>query len=35
MAGIEEWRLHHRQATLQETEAAVAARLAELRTRML
>jgi hypothetical protein len=35
MAGIEEWRLHHPQATLQEIEAAVDERLAELRVRML
>jgi hypothetical protein len=35
MAGIEEWRLQHPKATLQEIEAAVDARLAKLRTRML
>jgi hypothetical protein len=34
MAGIEEWRLHHPTAALQESEAAVDARLAELRGRM-
>jgi NADH pyrophosphatase NudC (nudix superfamily) len=34
MAGIEEWRLQHPKATLQEIEAAVETRLAELRTRM-
>jgi hypothetical protein len=35
MAGIEEWRLPHPQATGQESEAAVEARLAELRARMV
>lgn len=35
MAGIEEWRQQHPRATLQEIEAAVDARLAELRVRML
>jgi hypothetical protein len=35
MAGIEEWRLQHPKATLREIEAAVDARLAELRARML
>jgi hypothetical protein len=35
MAGSEEWRLHHTKATLQEIEAAVDARLAELRVRLL
>ena len=35
MAGIEAWRLPHPQATVQELEAAVEARLAELRARML
>lgn len=35
MAGIEAWRVQHPQATLQESEAAVDERLADLRTRML
>lgn len=35
MAGIEEWRLQHPKATLREIEAAIDARLAELRARML
>lgn len=35
MAGIQEWRLQHPKAPLQEIEAAVDARLAELRARML
>jgi hypothetical protein len=35
MTGIEEWRVQHPQATLQEIEAAVDERLADLRTRML
>lgn len=35
IAGIEEWRLHHPKATLREIEAAVDARLAELRACML
>ncbi|HEX9871088.1 MAG TPA: hypothetical protein VGC99_21325 [Candidatus Tectomicrobia bacterium] len=35
MAGIEEWRMHHPQATLREIEASVDERLAELRVRML
>jgi uncharacterized protein with PIN domain len=35
MAGIEAWRLHHPKASLQEIEAAVDERVAELRTRML
>ncbi|MGH8071091.1 MAG: hypothetical protein ACRERE_38835 [Candidatus Entotheonellia bacterium] len=35
MAGIKEWRLQHPKAAIQEIEAAVDTRLAELRTRML
>lgn len=35
IAGIQEWRQQHPQATLQEIESAVDARLAELRVRML
>jgi hypothetical protein len=35
IAGIEEWRLQHPQATLREIEAAIDERLTELRARML
>jgi hypothetical protein len=35
MAGIQAWRLQHPKAALQEIEAAVDARLAELRARLL
>jgi NADH pyrophosphatase NudC (nudix superfamily) len=35
MAGIEEWRVQHLKATLQDIEAAVDVHLAELRVRML
>jgi hypothetical protein len=35
MAGIQEWRLQHPKASLQEIEAAIDERLAELRARML
>lgn len=35
MAAIQEWRLQHPKATLQEIEGAIDARLAEFRTRML
>jgi hypothetical protein len=35
MAAIQEWRLQHPKATLQEIEAAIDERLAELRVRML
>jgi hypothetical protein len=34
MTAIQEWRLQHPKATLQEIETAIDARLAELHTRM-